>query len=159
MVHLQWELFLYGGPPSLPGLVPALVSLRKDRAAPLVTTMHQVIEPSEIDQAYTRLHRVAAAAVVARPRSGRRAVVHLPCEARVVREEPFRHATLSLVAAAASAQAAGRNDVSDALLDAATALDRHHPTYYGAAWVALARLWLDTPRLGGCRRPAISGSG
>ena len=58
---------------------------------------------------------------------------------------------LSIVAAAASAQAAGRDDASDALLDEATALDRQHPTYYGGAWVALGRLWLDTPRLGGCR--------
>ena len=93
MVHLQWELFLYGGPPSLPGLVPALVSLRQDRAVPLVTTMHQVIEPSEIDQAYTRLHRVAAPAVVAR--RGLAAVQSSIARASarvVVHEEPFRHA-------------------------------------------------------------------
>ena len=32
------------------------------------------------------------------------------------------------------------------------------PTYYGAAWLAIARLWLDTDRLGGCR-PADSLTG
>lgn len=61
-----------------------------------------------------------------------------------------RHPVM-LVAAAASAQAAGHDDRSEALLDAATSLDRAHPTYYGAAWLALGRLWLDTSRLGGCR--------
>ena len=29
---------------------------------------------------------------------------------------------------------------------------RRNPTYYGAAWLAIGRLWLDTPDLGGCRR-------
>jgi endoglucanase len=58
---------------------------------------------------------------------------------------------LALVAAAASADAAGAPDDADALLTAATALDLRWPTYYGAAWVALGRLWLDTSRLGGCR--------
>jgi len=55
------------------------------------------------------------------------------------------------VGAAASADAAGDHGDADRLLDTATALDRRHPTYFGAAWIALARLWLDTDRLGGCR--------
>ena len=42
---------------------------------------------------------------------------------------------MSLVAAAAAAHAAG---------------DEQHPTYYGAAWIALGRILLDTRRLGGC---------
>ncbi len=58
---------------------------------------------------------------------------------------------LALVAAAASADAAGHPAAGAELLDRAGALDRRHPTYYGAAWVAIARLWLDTPALGGCR--------
>jgi endoglucanase len=37
------------------------------------------------------------------------------------------------------------------LLDAADALDARAPSYFGAAWIALARLWLDTDLLGGCR--------
>ena len=57
---------------------------------------------------------------------------------------------LALVAAAASAAAAGEGAASAELLDRAGELDRRHPTYYGAAWVAIGRLWLDTDRLGGC---------
>jgi endo-1,4-beta-D-glucanase Y len=60
---------------------------------------------------------------------------------------------LALVAAAASADAAGEHADADVLLDAATAHDLRSPTYYGAAWLALGRLWLDTSRLGGCRTP------
>lgn len=57
---------------------------------------------------------------------------------------------LALVAAAATAQAAGDAAASDDLLDRATELQERYPTYYGAAWVAIARLWLDTELLGGC---------
>ena len=32
----------------------------------------------------------------------------------------------------------------------ASELQERYPTYYGAAWVAIARLWLDTDLLGGC---------
>jgi glycosyltransferase involved in cell wall biosynthesis len=65
IVHLQWELFLYGGPRSLPGLVPALRTLRRSDAA-IVTTMHQVLDPRAIDRAATELHRIDAPAPVAR---------------------------------------------------------------------------------------------
>jgi endoglucanase len=58
---------------------------------------------------------------------------------------------LALVAAAASAAAAHEPERARELLDAATELDESHPSYYGAAWVALGRLWLDTDRLGACR--------
>lgn len=95
VVHLQWELFLYGGAPSLPGLFPALATLRHGRGAvPLVTTMHQVVDPADVDRGYTRLHRVGAPATVARrglaavqsalDRASARVVVH---------EEPFRTAS------------------------------------------------------------------
>jgi endoglucanase len=57
----------------------------------------------------------------------------------------------ALVAAAASAAAAGDGDAAGLLLDVADDLDARHPTYYGAAWVALGRVWLDTDLLGGCR--------
>jgi endoglucanase len=59
---------------------------------------------------------------------------------------------LAVVAAAAAADAAGDDAAADDLLDRASDLDRRTPTYYGAAWVAIGRLWLDTPDLGGCRR-------
>jgi endo-1,4-beta-D-glucanase Y len=58
---------------------------------------------------------------------------------------------LALVAAAASAAAAGDAGASDHLLDRASALGARYPTYYGAAWIAIGRLWLDTKALGGCR--------
>ncbi len=61
----------------------------------------------------------------------------------------YEHPT-ALVAAAAAADAAGADAEAAGLLDRAGELDLEHPTYYGAAWVALGRLWLDTDRLGGC---------
>ena len=94
VVHLQFELFLYGGAASLPGLFPALATLRRRRgAAPLVTTMHQVVDPAEIDRAYTRLHRVPAPALVARRGMAavQSAIGHASARV-VVHEEPFRAA-------------------------------------------------------------------
>lgn len=92
VVHLQWELFLYGGPPSLPGLFPALAALRHRRGAvPLVTTMHQVVDPAEVDRHYTRMHRVGAPAMVARRglATVQSAIGHASASV-VVHEEPFR---------------------------------------------------------------------
>jgi endoglucanase len=63
--------------------------------------------------------------------------------------DPGAHAA-SLVGAAGAATAAGATASARELLDRATALDAEHPTYYGAAWVALGRLWLTTTLLGGC---------
>lgn len=56
----------------------------------------------------------------------------------------------AIVGAAGAASAAGSTDSTRALLDRADRWDAEHPTYYGAAWVALARLWLTTGMLGGC---------
>jgi endoglucanase len=51
---------------------------------------------------------------------------------------------LMLIASAAAAHAAGDTPASTTqLLDDAEQLERRHPSYYGAAWVALGRLWLD----------------
>ncbi len=55
-----------------------------------------------------------------------------------------------LVAAAAAAGAAGKSGDERRLLDAAEALDRRSPTYYGAAWVALGRIMLTTSALDSC---------
>ena len=52
-----------------------------------------------------------------------------------------------LVAAAGAAEAAGKEADKQKLLDAAEALDQRAPTYYGAAWVALGRIMLDTDAL------------
>ncbi|HEY6471948.1 MAG TPA: glycosyl hydrolase family 8 [Acidimicrobiales bacterium] len=57
---------------------------------------------------------------------------------------------VGLVAAAASAWAAGRRAEALALLARAEALNRAHPTYYSSAWVALGRVFLETGRLGTC---------
>ncbi len=63
---------------------------------------------------------------------------------------PERH-PLALVAAAAAAAAGGDQQRAADLLDSAENLDAEAPTYFGAAWIALGRLWLDTDLLGGCR--------
>jgi glycosyltransferase involved in cell wall biosynthesis len=62
-VHLQHELFLYGGPAAVPGVVPALAALRGKRA---VVTMHHVIDPKAVDASFTATHRVRAPAPLAR---------------------------------------------------------------------------------------------
>jgi glycosyltransferase involved in cell wall biosynthesis len=92
VVHLQFELFLYGGPTSLVGLMPALGAAHRTLGeAPLVTTMHQVVEPSTIDRRYTRLHRVAAPAVVARNGiAGVQTAISRAGAATIVHEEPFK---------------------------------------------------------------------
>ena len=92
-VHLQHELFLYGGPAAVPGVVPALGRLRAARRG-VVVTMHHVVDPAAIDGDFTATHRVRAPVPVAR--AGVRAVqgavralagsvvVHEPAFARVV---------------------------------------------------------------------------
>lgn len=59
---------------------------------------------------------------------------------------------VTTVAAAAASLASGDRDDAGRLLGLAGEQDTDHPTYYGAAWVALGRLWLSTERLGGCAR-------
>lgn len=56
----------------------------------------------------------------------------------------------AIVGAAGAASAAGSTDSARVLLDRAARWDAEHPTYYGAAWSALGRLWLTTDLLGGC---------
>jgi len=67
---------------------------------------------------------------------------------------PLTHLThaASFVAAAAAARAAGHPAVAARLLDDAQAANRAHPTYYGAAWLALGRALLTTAALGSCAR-------
>lgn len=120
VVHLQFELFLYGGAPSLPGLFPALASLRRTGdSAPLVTTMHQVVDPAEIDRAYTRLHRVPAPAVVARRGMAavQSAIGHASARV-VVHEEPFKAAVVDATVIPHGIEArrrAGRDEARRAL--------------------------------------------
>ncbi len=88
VVHLQHELFLYGGPAALPGLVPALARLGRNRRA--VTTLHQVVARDEVDRGFTDLHRVRVPARAAR--AGLHAVqrtVQRLSDHCVVHEAPF----------------------------------------------------------------------
>lgn len=90
VVHLQWETFLYGGPAALRGLVPSLYGLRH-ASAPLVTTMHQVLDPATIDRATTALHRVGVPAPLARVGIGTvQKVIAAASDVTVVHEQAFR---------------------------------------------------------------------
>jgi glycosyltransferase involved in cell wall biosynthesis len=103
VVHLQHELFLYGGPAALPGLMPALTpaavgrwarALGGDRRRTTVVTMHQVVDPATVDGHYAEMHRVGVPAPLARTgiaavqetvrRLADVVVVHEPAFARVV---------------------------------------------------------------------------
>jgi cellulose synthase (UDP-forming) len=57
---------------------------------------------------------------------------------------------VSYVAAAAAARASDHEGEMHALLDRAEDANSAHPTYYGAAWVALGRVMLSSSALGGC---------
>jgi glycosyltransferase involved in cell wall biosynthesis len=88
-VHVQHELFLYGGPVAVPGVVPALGGLRAS-GRDVVVTMHHVVDPGAIDAAFTQIHRVKAPVPVAR--AGVRAVqgaVRTLADAIVVHEPAF----------------------------------------------------------------------
>lgn len=58
VIHLQHELFLYGGPMAVPGLLGALGNRRRGRASRQVVTMHQVVDPKSVDRDFVRLHRI-----------------------------------------------------------------------------------------------------
>jgi glycosyltransferase involved in cell wall biosynthesis len=88
-VHLQHELFLYGGPTAVPGVLPALGGLRAAGRGVLVT-MHHVVDPQRVDASFTRTHRVRAPVPVAR--AGVRAVqgaVRTLADTVVVHEPEF----------------------------------------------------------------------
>lgn len=60
------------------------------------------------------------------------------------------HDAVTVVAAAGAAKAAGDTSAVPRLLAQAQQFNAEHPTYYGAAWVALGRLLLTTSRLQPC---------
>jgi endoglucanase len=78
---------------------------------------------------------------------GRSRALALAPDGTILRAEA--HA-MALVGSAAAADAAGRPSERDRLLDEAASVDAAHPTYYGAAWVAIGRAMLTTRSLGGC---------
>src|SRR5579872_106527 len=65
VVHLQHEVFLYGGAASVPARAPALATWRRRGLGPVVT-MHQVVDPADIDGDFTRVHRVRVPPAMAR---------------------------------------------------------------------------------------------
>jgi endo-1,4-beta-D-glucanase Y len=78
---------------------------------------------------------------------GRSRALALAPDGAVLR--PDAHA-MALVGSAAAADAAGQPADRDRLLDEAARVDAAHPSYYGAAWVAIGRAILTTRSLGGC---------
>lgn len=84
VVHVQHETFLYGGPAAIPGMLAATA-----RAAPVVT-LHQVVDPAEVDTSYTRLHRVGVPAPLARAAvRGVQATIRRFASATIVHEPSF----------------------------------------------------------------------
>ena len=55
-----------------------------------------------------------------------------------------------LIGVAAAAHAAGHDGTRDQLLAQADGVNSRFPTYFGAAWLALGRLELQTRLLGSC---------
>lgn len=90
VAHLQFELFLYGGPAVVAGLVPTLAAMRR-RGRATVVTLHQAVEPGEVDRSYTALHRVPVPPAVARVGIGSvQWAMSKAATATVVHEEQFR---------------------------------------------------------------------
>ncbi len=95
VVHMQHELFLYGGVGAMPGLLPGLGMLRAAGVGPVVT-MHHAIDPAGIDAEFARMHQVRAPRHAVRAglasvqatigRLARRVIVHEPAFAPLVRD-------------------------------------------------------------------------
>lgn len=116
VVHMQHELFLYGGPSAMPGLLPGLGMLRAAGVGPVVT-MHHAVDPAGIDDEFTRMHQVRAPRQAVRAglagvqaaigRLARRVIVHEAAFAPLVRDATVvPHGVEGVAPAAASAAAA-----------------------------------------------------
>jgi glycosyltransferase involved in cell wall biosynthesis len=114
VVHMQHELFLYGGVGAMPGLLPGLGMLRAAGVGPVVT-MHHAIDPAAIDADFARMHRVRAPRHAVRAglatvqatigRLARRVIVHEPAFAPLVRDATVVPHGVEGVAPAAGAPA------------------------------------------------------
>ncbi|MGH2807870.1 MAG: glycosyltransferase [Actinomycetota bacterium] len=90
VVHLQHELFLYGGASSAASFAPAMAHLKR-AGARRVVTMHQVIDPSSIDAAFVRMHRTRVPARAARAAlSGVQTSLNRLSDAVIVHERHFQ---------------------------------------------------------------------
>lgn len=88
VAHLQFEMFLYAGAAGLPSTLLALRRLRSK--ASTVVTMHQVVDPSGVTPAYTRMHRVRVPAWVARVAvTGVQRAIPAVADAVIVHEPSF----------------------------------------------------------------------
>lgn len=115
VVHMQHELFLYGGVGAMPGLLPGLGMLRAAGVGPVVT-MHHAIDPAGIDAEFARMHQVRAPRHAVRAglagvqatigRLARRVIVHEPAFAPLVRDATVVPHGVEGVAPAAGAPAA-----------------------------------------------------
>ncbi len=89
IVHVQHEMFLYGGLSWMLGLPVGLRILRTAGVGPLVT-MHQVVDPVTVDASFTRLHRVRVPAPAARVGiSGIQETIRRLAHTTIVHERPF----------------------------------------------------------------------
>lgn len=90
VVHLQHELFLYGGPTALPGLLGTLGPRRRNRAPRRVVTMHQVVDPRRVNRDFVRLHRIGVPRHAARVAiSAVQRSIHSRSDAVIVHEPAF----------------------------------------------------------------------
>jgi glycosyltransferase involved in cell wall biosynthesis len=89
-IHLQHETFLYGGPSSIPGIVPALTMARRRGGA--VVTMHHVVEPAEVDRDFMRMHQVTSPVLATRAGlAGLRSAISRLAGEVIVHEPLFAH--------------------------------------------------------------------
>jgi glycosyltransferase involved in cell wall biosynthesis len=92
VVHLQHEIFLYGGPASVPGVIAGLAALRS-RGRGTVVTLHQVVAPQTVDAGFTALHRVRVPVPVARRAlGGMQQAIRRLADRVIVHEPSFRAA-------------------------------------------------------------------
>ena len=90
VLHLQHELFLYGGVSATPGLLAALRPSSEARPATVVT-MHQVVDPAAVDRSFARLHRIRVPTMAARAgiTAVQRTIQHM-ADAVIVHERSFQ---------------------------------------------------------------------
>lgn len=123
VVHLQHEVFLYGGPASVPGVIAGLTALRASRRKSVVT-MHQVVAPQTVDADFTALHRVRVPVPVARRAlGGIQRTVRALADRVIVHEPSFTAAVPEGVVIPHGVQDAGRTDEDRTALRARLGLD------------------------------------
>jgi glycosyltransferase involved in cell wall biosynthesis len=114
VVHLQHELFLYGGVSTIPGMLAALWPTSEAGSATVVT-MHQVVDPAAVDRSFVRLHRIRVPAMAAR--AGITAMQHTIqrlADAVIVHEQSFQRVVPRASALPHGLEVVGRPDRAQA---------------------------------------------